>query len=156
MMRAAFVVAIVFSFAVSAFADGAGAPRKTQPTLHQGTMVCTPTSVRTNQSFTVQLPEKHGPDIAIVDPAGRYFFLSFRPTASAPKHIPPISDATLRAKKALVINTSQASGIELAIGSDAVLSKIFRRSGVYRVLISDTLETEDPVLDGWCEVFFER
>ncbi|NVM87088.1 hypothetical protein FHT32_000711 [Variovorax sp. SG517] len=155
-MRAAFVLGVVLFAVGSAFADGDGVSRKVTRSVQQGTMVCSPTSVRSNQSFTVHLPENYGPDVAIVDPVGRYFFLSFRPSASAPKHIPPITEQALRSQKTLVINANSAKGIELAVGSSGAWKKIFGKSGVYRVLISQTLETEAPVLDGWCEVLFEK
>jgi hypothetical protein len=149
--------AILFlSLSPMAFADGSGASRSARSQPRQGTLACTPTNLRPNQPLTVNLPEKHGTDFAIVDPKNRYFFISFRPDASAPNFRPIIPEQVFRAQRTLVIDPKTAKGVPWVTGGSGAPAKIFERSGVYRLLLSEALETEDPVLDGWCEVQFSR
>jgi hypothetical protein len=128
------------------------APASPQP--QSENMLCTPVTVHTKDELQIDLPQNHGGDMAIVSPSGEYFFLAFASEDPASKVTPIIPSATFKEMKRVQLKVSEAKGISWSEESPAPKG-IFTKTGVYRILVSDALETEDPVLDGWCNIRFE-
>ena len=119
--------------------------------IQQHVMICSPKALEINSILRVQLPAEHGTDLAIVNPDGEYFFLAFSEDARPSNLKPVIPESTYRALSVVNLNVETAVGVPW--GKNTVVpEKIFVQPGRYSVFSSKSLETEDPVLDGWCKV----
>jgi hypothetical protein len=115
-------------------------------------MTCTPNPLRIGDVLKIGLPGGHGGDFAIVAPDGEYYFLAFsQPDPSSPLQ-PVIETEAFRAMTGTELHTGEARGIPWSVEGAVTAEPIFTGPGTYILLVSAALETEDPLLDGWCRV----
>jgi hypothetical protein len=114
---------------------------------------CAPLKVNSNDVLHIVLPPSRGSDFAVVNPNGDYLFISFyQPDSHSPLQ-PVIPPSVFSGLKEIALGISSAKGVST---TRAATEKIFDKPGKYKVLVSPTLETEDPVIDGWCEISFRK
>jgi hypothetical protein len=134
-----------------ALVAGASSQAKPAKPLHAFGMTCSPQQLGPQDELKVQLPWPHGSDFAIEAPDGNYYILSVgKPDPSDP-YQPPISEPAFLAMKSITLNTGTAKGLVWAHYRRPP-KRIFSRNGVYTLRIAPTLETEDPLYDGICQV----
>jgi hypothetical protein len=126
-------------------ADQSPTPRDTSR------VVCDPLNAKKTDKISLGFPVPHGDNLAIINPAGTYFFIAFdQPDAGSPVQ-PIISGPDFSRMSNLDLDVANARGINWS-RKNATKEPIFTRSGSYKVLVGASLETEDPILDGWCHV----
>ena len=130
-------------------------PAGPMPPPESKNMICTPDELEPGTEMTVVLPKTHGSDFAVIAPNGTFYFISFeQPDSASP--IQPIFPADVfRGMTTLAIKVDDTRGVEWKQGG-AERALIFRKSGKYRLVVSDNLETEDPELQGFCNVEYRR
>jgi hypothetical protein len=143
---------IAAALSISALADGLGRPI---PAPSQHGLACEPLNLRPGDTVNIKFPENHGSDFAVLDPAGRYFFISFQQPNSASKLQPVIATPAFLTMKSIGLAVNEVQGVKWRQGNTEK-QLIFQGNGVYRVLLSAALESEDPLLEGWCDLSFHR
>ena len=114
-------------------------------------MVCNPTQLTASSPVSVVLPLPHGMDLAIVDTRGEYWFICFDQPDDRANLQPVYSAAICRSLPTLTLS-ADAVGVNFA---DYRRGRIFEEAGRYRVLVSESLETEEPILQGECVIEFQ-
>ncbi|MES2963341.1 MAG: hypothetical protein V4760_05590, partial [Bdellovibrionota bacterium] len=112
---------------------------------------CSPLRLRSDDTLKITLPGNHGATLAIIDPQKRHWFIAYD-AGSDKKLKPVISEGEFRKASSIVKKISEFKGELLEGSADKGHQKIFAKPGRYTVQVAQTLETEDPVLDGWCHL----
>jgi hypothetical protein len=115
---------------------------------------CKPKVLTSSGKLAIQLPRVHGGDSAIIDPKGEHFFISFyQPDKES--SFQPIIPATIFSRITNFSITSETKGYR---GSrrDGTKENIFSEDGIYELIVSPALETEEPILDGWCKFQYKK
>jgi hypothetical protein len=114
---------------------------------------CTPLDLHSESTLQIKLPDAHGGNLAIISPAGVYFFIAFDQPNQSSNLTPSIPAAAFEKMRVLEFGVASAQGIPWSKGSVKAVP-IFTVPGTYRLVVSPALETEDPELDGWCDLKF--
>lgn len=115
------------------------------------TFSCSAKKVRLTDTLTIQLPAKHGAELAIVDPDDKYWFIAFPQSDPKSKLKPLIPEAAFQKTSAISHKVSDFRGVLWESDQESYEpKKIFSQPGKYTVKLAATLETEDPELDGQC------
>ena len=125
------------------------------PADHRRTVeFCSPLKLYQGETLTIALPVPHGSDLAVVGPDGTYFFLAFsQPDKGSPVQ-PVLHEKTFRNMTQVKLLTTEAKGVPWIEQNtlSGASEMIFTKTGRYRVLLSEALETEDPIIEASCEV----
>jgi len=145
-------IALVIATSTNAWAADQSLPGRAPPIDQQG-MECEPLRATSGDTIRLRLSPQHGGYLAIESPTRERFYIVFpQPDASSPAQ-PLIPSDTFRRMTDLSIKVSDAQGYS-SKANDTRKVPIFRRTGTYTVLVSNQLETDEPVLDGWCKIDF--
>lgn len=127
----------------------------------QDQLRCTPRRLRRGDTLTLAMPARHGGYLAIIDPHGKYFFLtSADPGARAfEKNLgvnPFLSVTEFSSMQQLQLSTTDTKAIDYESSRKPRRVKtVFQQTGWYKVLISDTsLERDEPSPQGQCRVYY--
>jgi hypothetical protein len=128
---------------------------RSSPADHNRTVqFCSLLKLYRGETLTLRLPVPHGADLAVVGPDGTYLFIAFsEPNKRSPVQ-PIIDEETFRNMTQVRLVTTNAKGVPWVLEKkpSGATRRIFTKTGRYRVLLSQALETEDPILDASCEV----
>jgi ABC-type uncharacterized transport system permease subunit len=104
------------------------------------------------------MPVPHGSNLAVVSPDNQFFFIAFSQPDRSSAYQPLIEDAVFKEMKQLKLVTTKAEGVlGVNVTGQAKRRLIFTKTGRYKVLLSEvgeSLETDDPILKGSCEVYY--
>jgi hypothetical protein len=127
----------------------------------QAQLRCTPRRLRRGDTLTLAMPARHGGYLAIVNPRGKYFFLTsddsgartFEKNAGVN---PFISASAFSAMRRLQLSTTDTKAIDYEDARGTRRAEtVFRQTGWYKVLVSDTsLERDEPAPEGQCRVYY--
>ncbi|HEV7904860.1 MAG TPA: hypothetical protein VGO96_13545 [Pyrinomonadaceae bacterium] len=127
----------------------------------QAQLRCTPRRLRRGDTLTLSMQAGHGGYLAIVNPDGKYFFLTsadegaraFEKNAGVS---PFISATDFSRMRQLRLSTADTKAIDYEGSQEARRAEtVFRQVGWYKVLISDTsLERDEPSPEGQCKVYY--
>lgn len=127
----------------------------------QDQLRCTPRRLRRGDTLTLALPAQHGGYLAIVDPRGNYFFLTSADSGARAfeKNLgvnPFLSATEFSAMQQLQLSTTGTKAVDYEGSRKARRAvAVFRQTGWYKVLISDTsLERDEPSPEGQCRVYY--
>jgi hypothetical protein len=123
--------------------------------IQQQGLQCDPLTVRLGDTLRIRFPLPHGGDFAIVSPNGEYLFIAFGQSDSSSPIQPVLPANVFSGMAEISVKINEVKGIPWSKQGPGS-TRIFTISGVYKILVSESLETEDPVLDGWCHVSFRR
>ena len=122
---------------------------------------CSPQRLYRGDTLNIEMPAPHGGYLAVVNPAGKYFFLtSDTPEASRSEReagAHPVINATdLININSLQLATTEAKAVDWAKhwrAGKGRAEKIFNRIGWYKLLISHmNFERDNPSYDAMCRV----
>lgn len=152
------------AFMPRAVTTGAHAPRSSAAShalAAQTQLRCTPGRLRRGDILTLSMPAQHGGYLAIVNPRGKYFFLTsgdagartFEKNAGVN---PFISTTEFSVMQELKLSTADTKAIDYESSRGARRAEtIFRQTGWYKVLVSDrSLESDQPSPEGQCKVYY--
>jgi len=88
------------------------------------------------------MPVPHGGDFGVWNPKGEFQFISYK-KASAEEPTPPLDPKTFRTTAEVTLAAATAMGIPVRDGFEKP-ELIFQRPGLYRFLVAENLETENP------------
>jgi hypothetical protein len=97
-------------------------------------------TLRAGAPIALRLSERHPERMAIIDPAGRYFYIQDPGTSK-------LMEATAFAKAREIRIDAALSGMYFVDGK-ARTGGVFTKSGVYTIYLADNLETEEENTDG--------
>ncbi|HEY0100540.1 MAG TPA: hypothetical protein VGB76_16460 [Pyrinomonadaceae bacterium] len=127
----------------------------------QDQLRCTPRRLRRGDTLTLTMPARHGGYLAIVNPRGKYFFLTsddsgartFEKNAGVN---PSLSATEFGGMQQLQLSTTDTKAIDYEGSQEKRRAEtVFRQTGWYKVLISDTsLERDEPSPQGQCRVYY--
>jgi len=107
------------------------------------------------------MPARHGGYLAVVDPAGTYFFITAgdAETAATEKGMgaePSLTADAFRRMRQLRLSTTETKAVSyVSPAGDRRAESVFREAGWYKVLISTrSFEREEPTADGQCRVYY--
>lgn len=141
---------------LAAYSVASAASAKNNASVSTDTMQCTPNKVGAKDTVTVTLPANHGGELAVVAPNKNYYFIAFsEPDPKSPLKPPVESDAFLGVSEYKIV-ISQAVGVPWVREIDVSAKPIFTQAGNYTVLVSPTLETSEPRIDGECTIAFTK
>lgn len=113
-------------------------------------MTCSPKMLRSASNLSIELPKEKGATFAAVLPDGNFRFISFeQPNSSAPSQ-PIVSSDEFAAMARFETPVRELQGVLWTRGG--TLGPVFTAPGRYSFVVAETLETEDPLIDGYCEV----
>ena len=118
-----------------------------------GGLNCSPSRLGPRDVLRIVLPAHHHGDMRALTPAGRRIWLANVDHAGLVAVLGPLAQNGLRS---VSVWGGRADSL---FGADARTQRrlpVFRESGSYRFQVSGNLETEDPILDGWCTVSYDR
>lgn len=145
-------IALVIAASTNAWAADQDLPARAPPIDQQG-MQCEPLRVRSGDTIHMSIAPEHGGYLAIESPTRERFYMVFpQPDPSSPAQ-PSIPWDIFRRMTDLSIKVGDAQGYP-SKGNDTRKVPIFRQAGTYTVIVSNQLETDEPVLDGWCKINF--
>jgi hypothetical protein len=136
---------IVSALALATFAQAepANKPGGSLRAVEQQGIQCEPREATRFDTIVIHLPTPHAGELAIEDPFGTRFLISFDwPSYPQPLLLP----ATFRSMTKLSIKISEAMGYSVGHGD-----QIFQHLGTYKVLVGKYLAS-DPVVEGWCRI----
>lgn len=145
------LIAIAATIAVA----NADEPKKALPPPASEALSCLPDTATAKDKITIKLPTPHSGDFAVITPSGDYLFISFNQPDKASLIQPVIPAETFQRLPELVLDVATATGVPWIQDAPAI-QPMFTKSGDYKFVLSKALETEDPVLDGWCVVTFRK
>lgn len=127
----------------------------------QAQLRCTPRRLRRGDTLTLAMSARHGGYLAIVNPRGKYFFLTSDDSGARTfeKNLgvnPFISASEFSGMQQLQLSTTDTKAIDYE-GSQGKrrAETVFRQTGWYKVLVSDTsLERDEPSPEGQCRVYY--
>lgn len=115
---------------------------------------CSPSHLRQGQTLRVRLPNAHGGEFGVWTPDNRFLFIAYQFDHESNPIEPPIPMAEFVKMRSLELATETTNGIELSEHSGA--ERVFTRSGKYRFIVSENLETEDDAhVNLICDVQYE-
>ena len=127
----------------------------------QSQLRCTPRSLRRGDTLTLALPARHGGYLAIINPRGKYFFLTsadsgaraFEKSAGVN---PFLSVTEFGGMRQLLLSTTDTKAIDYEGAQQSRRAEtVFRQTGWYKVLVNDTsLEVDEPSPEGQCRVYY--
>jgi hypothetical protein len=137
----------------------ASAPHNAHTTQTQ--LRCTPRNLRRGDTLTLALPARHGGYLAIVNPRGKYFFLTSDDSGARTfeKNLgvnPSISASAFGQMQQLQLSTTDTKAVDYEGSQEKRRAEtVFRQTGWYKVLISDTsLERDEPAPESQCRVYY--
>jgi hypothetical protein len=150
------MVKVIVAAAVSLGATAHAAERLPgeAPGVAQFGMQCEPRSVNASTTLRVRFPTPHGHDFAVASPDGELYFVAFQQPDRSSAVQPLIPERSFAAMSGLTVQVGAFEGIPWRTNGSR--RAIFRESGTYTLLVSPALETEDPVIEGWCKITFSR
>ena len=127
----------------------------------QAKIRCTPRRLRRGDTLTLSMQAGHGGYLAIVNPDGKYFFITsndegartFEKNAGVS---PFLSVADFSRMRQLRLSTADTKAIDYEGSQETRRAEaVFRRAGWYKVLISDTsFERDEPSPEAQCSVYY--
>lgn len=127
----------------------------------QAQLRCTPRRLHRGDTLTLAMPARHGGYLAIVNPRGKYFFLTSDDSGARTfeKNLgvnPFISASEFSSMQQLQLSTTDTKAIDYEGSRETRRAEtVFRQTGWYKVLISDTsLERDEPSPEGQCRVYY--
>jgi hypothetical protein len=117
-------------------------------------MQCTPATLGSDSTLSITIPGKHAGYMAIFTEKAIYYFIADErhgseehPSIYSADQFEKLHHVTLRVRDLRALRLDESSG--------NIYEKIFQSAGRYGIVVGPDLETEDPLIDGWCEVRFE-
>lgn len=110
---------------------------------------CSPLHLVSGDTLRIRVAVPHGGDLAVIDPQGRFFFISFWDADHPEKSI--FDWQELKIRPSIELNTTKIKGYpENTLDSP---QRVFTKPGRYRILLGENLETEntEDTVDA-CEV----
>ncbi len=120
----------------------------------QHRMQCDPRQVKAGDTLHIRLPSHHGGDFAVKSPKGELYFIAFSELDPAAPLQPLIAVDAFKTMTEFSVKAAELEGIPS--WTPGPKRGIFKESGIYTVLVSPALETEDPDIQGWCKIRFKR
>lgn len=122
---------------------------------------CSPRSLRRGDTLKLTMSARHGGYLAVVNPAGKYFFLTSgdaetaRSERSAGAYPSLTADAFGRMRQ-LRLDTATTKALDYeSTAGERRAEAVFSEAGWYKVLVSDrSFEREEPSADGQCKVYY--
>ena len=105
-------------------------------------MKCSPKVLVPGGLLTLRMPASHGADFGVWNPKGEFQFISYN-KASAEEPTSPIDPSTFRTEPEVKLPAATAVGIPVRDGFEKP-ELIFQRPGLYRFVVAENLETENP------------
>jgi hypothetical protein len=122
---------------------------------------CTPGRLRRGDTLTLALSAPHGGYLAIVNPRGKYFFITSDDAgAQAFEHgagvNPQLSATAFSRMNELRLSTADTKAIDYDSKAAARRAEtVFRQTGWYRVLVgAQSFERSEPSPDSACRVYY--
>lgn len=135
--------------------------RVAAPRAAQAKLRCTPQRLRRGDTLTLSMQSSHGGYLAIVNPEGKYFFITsndegaraFEKNAGVS---PFISATDFSRMRQLRLSTTGTKAIDYESPQETRRAEaVFRQSGWYKVLIGDTsFERDEPSPEALCRVYY--
>lgn len=151
--------ALIPTLAFSLLLAGGASPQITKPveSHHQAgakvTFKCSPARLYQGDTLTLDMSVPHGGDLAIVSPDRTFFFISFWQPDEAALPQSLFDWEGFRSTRRIKLDTTRLKVKPWARGSDAV-ETVFKRTGWYKVLLSENLETDDGTPVSECRVHY--
>jgi hypothetical protein len=144
-----------------ASAGGAADVRRRTSTTVEPQLRCSPGRLRRGDTLTLTMSARHGGYLAVVNPRGKYFFLTSGDTETAASEKSAGANPSLTADafgrmRRLRLNTAATKSLDYeAPAGERRAEAVFCETGWYKVLISDrSFEREEPSADGQCRIYY--
>lgn len=143
-----------------AWGASAGAGRRT-PGAGRPQLRCSPGRLRRGDTLTLTMPARHGGYLAVVNPRGKYFFLTSgdAQTAASEKGAganPSLTAEAFARLRRLRLDTAATKALDYeGSAGERRAEPVFRETGWYEVLVSDrSFERDEPSADGRCRIYY--
>ena len=122
------------------------------PGVEQYGMECAPRRAVSGDTVRIRFPAPHGHDFAVASPDGELYFIAFQQPDRSSAVQPLVPENRFATMTEFSVPLAEFKGIPWRTPGGARV--IFRESGTYTLLVSPALETEDPLIEGWCKITF--
>ncbi len=111
--------------------------------------MCSSGVLKDESNLTIGMPKNHGDFLVTLGPMEGQAFPTYV-VYPKPRWPLKLTAGAFRRLSALTMKVRDITGIYLAV------ERAFVLTGTYRVVVGSRFDTPNPVIDGWCEVYFER
>jgi hypothetical protein len=129
----------------------------------RGTLRCSPRRLYRGDTLTLEMPERHGGYLAVVNPRGDYLFLTSDQAETkeserkAGVH-PLMSTTEFGGMRQLKLSTNDTRALDYnkkGLRGGRRAAAVFQQTGWYKVMLGQTsFEQEDPPFDAMCRVYY--
>jgi hypothetical protein len=147
------IILSVVCFASTGATINAQTTKPVRSSKRKATLRCSPKRLSRGSRLILDMSVPHGGDLAIVGPDRTFFFVSFWQPDRTSASQSTFDWEKFKSRKRLEIITSQLKATPWAAGRDEK-ELVFNRTGWYRVLLSENLETDDGTPFSECRVYY--
>jgi hypothetical protein len=117
---------------------------------------CSPEKLFSGGALTLNMPAPHGGDLAIVDPEGKFFFVVYEPDSSGHSLMrqPFMNWEEFKSLRRLNLSTDLSATLMAKDGNGN--QRVFTKTGWYKLLLSENLETEIEAPVPQCKVYYSN
>ncbi|HVF45023.1 MAG TPA: hypothetical protein VM936_18505 [Pyrinomonadaceae bacterium] len=122
---------------------------------------CSPGRLRRGDTLTLSMPAGHGGYLAVVNPRGKYFFITSGDAAAVASEKGAGANPSLTADafgrmRQLRLGTAATKAVDYESPTgERRAESVFRETGWYKVLVSDrSFEREEPSAEGQCRIYY--
>jgi hypothetical protein len=158
-MRLKYLFSFLLVFAVFMLLGGSArtATRKTHEKSSSKTKFsCSPEKLFSGDTLTIDMSIPHGGDLAITDPDGKFFFVVYQPDTSEKSSMrqPFMKIETFKNLSQLKLPTTLSATLMSKDGKGN--QAVFTKTGWYKLLLSENLETDIGIPVYECKVYYSN
>ena len=128
-----------------------GLTQAQQPLRKRNVLNCAPSVVARDETLMLSLAIPHPGEVAVLAPDGTWYLLVYEPDNGIRVGPPLVDKKEFSKMKELRFVISQAVGVPLVVGH-LPIEKIFTKSGVYTILLADSVASDQPQETYRCRV----